>query len=554
MAAVWGSGFIIALATLISVARVLAMMGASVASGWFLAYAAVKNKGFENVYVTVISVLESVPVIGFFPVVLLFFVTGVGGTLGVELAVDFLIFDAVVWNIWVGIYQAFKTVPKEWVEVAQNYGYGRLRTIWRVYVPFSVPRIAANLFPSLADGFFYLMVSEVVSVGLTTYRAFGIGSLISVFLGANETNLVYLSLLSLGVAIGLLTFAFRRFAGWAVAKFTVDTDIAIARRGKLRTRYSVIFSRSLYSNRMASLSRYARKLVPLTIHRIRSQTALRESHGAEAQRRPAYLKIGSISLVAALLALVSYGTVSLILSVHKSLWVTLLVNTPYYIFGLAVDYLRVAVITLSALGLAVTLGYLLAVNKKAEKIGMPMIQVFSAMPAPAYFPLIFAATYPAVHAVLNGLTNQFFVFFLGWISTFYYVLYSFWMGVKSLPAEYWEISRNLGMNFFQKMRRMLLPGTLPYLVSGLSSTINSAWGGLEIAEYWPNVIDGKSLYAHTGLIRDLDVATFQGNFALAGWLSLLFGVAVTIYALLFTRRLMETARKRYVAEEGIYAA
>jgi len=39
---------------------------------------------------------------------------------------------------------------------------------------------------------------------------------------------------------------------------------------------------------------------------------------------------------------------------------------------------------------------------------------------------------------------------------------------------------------------------------------------------------------------------------LAAWLSLLFGIIVVIYSILFTRKLMDLARKKYIAEEGIY--
>ncbi|MBP1357526.1 MAG: sugar ABC transporter permease, partial [Sulfolobus sp.] len=99
----------LALATLVTTGRVWLTIGASIISGWFLSYIAIKSKGFENAYISFIEVFESVPVISFFPIALIFFVYKIGGYLGVELAVDFLVFTAVVWNIWVGIYQAYKT-------------------------------------------------------------------------------------------------------------------------------------------------------------------------------------------------------------------------------------------------------------------------------------------------------------------------------------------------------------------------------------------------------------------------------------------------------------
>ena len=78
-------------------------------------------------------------------------------------------------------------------------------------------------------------------------------------------------------------------------------------------------------------------------------------------------------------------------------------------------------------------------------------------------------------SVFGGFTNELYVLSLGFVSTFYYVFYSFWMGVKAMPSEYWEITKNLKLGYFKKMRKVIIPSTFPYLISGISSTINSAW-------------------------------------------------------------------------------
>ncbi len=123
-------------ATAATSGRVLGLMLLSIVTGWFLSYAAVKSQTFENVYIPLIEVLESVPVISFFPVVLSLFVLGIGGPpLGVELAADFLVFTAVVWNIWMGEYQAFKTIPREMIEVSDNYRLTFFERMRNVYIP-----------------------------------------------------------------------------------------------------------------------------------------------------------------------------------------------------------------------------------------------------------------------------------------------------------------------------------------------------------------------------------------------------------------------------------
>jgi ABC-type anion transport system, duplicated permease component len=77
------------LASLATMARVAATLMISVVTGWFLGYAAAKSGVVERVFLPVTQTLESVPVITFFPIVLVFFISRIGGYLGVELAVDF---------------------------------------------------------------------------------------------------------------------------------------------------------------------------------------------------------------------------------------------------------------------------------------------------------------------------------------------------------------------------------------------------------------------------------------------------------------------------------
>jgi NitT/TauT family transport system permease protein len=531
------------LASLVTLGRVWLVIGVAIFTGWFLGYASIKSRIFENIYISLIEVFESVPVISFFPIVLIFFVYNIGGYLGIELAVDFLVFTAVVWNIWMGIYQAFKTVPNDLLEVSQNYRFGFWGTMMRLYIPFSIPRIAANLIPSFADAFFYITVSEVFSVGTSTYQVFGIGSVLSQLTSEGEYGLALEGIGILGVFVVLFTYVLREFAKYSVAKYGLDTEVQIRKRGKIRIRYS-----SRISSSLSTFTRLSKSLpTPL---KLRKPVEIEEEE-AKKHKIWNYLGVGAGIL---LLALILYGAITTILSVSPSEWSYLVSTVPNDLIAIGVDYLRVAVIALISLLFAIFVGYYLATHSFAERMIIPIIQAFSAFPAPAYFPLLFLATYPIVHSLFGSFTNEFYVLFLGFVSTFYYVFYSFWLGVKNMPSQYWEIMKNYNLSFFKKMRYIIIPSAFPYIIAGLSSTVNSAWGGLAIGEYWPNIVQNENLCVKTGLMKDIAVATNNGNIALAAWLSLLFGIIVVIYSILFTRKLMDLARKKYIAEEGIYLA
>ena len=551
---------VLLMAALATTGRVFLTIALSIVTGWLLGYLALKSRAFEGAYVSISGVLESVPVISFFPVVLVFFIRYVRGYLGVELAVDFLVFTAVVWNIWMGIYQAFKTVPLPMLEVAENLRYGFFSKMRRLYIPFSIPRIAANLIPSFADAFFYITVSEVVTIGTTSYKVFGIGSELAALTSELESNPsamseVVVGLAELAAVVVVVTLGLRRFANWAAARYALDSPLVPSRRGGRRrtwrtlSRYYVPLER-----RFGALARRGGAAVATGLQTIVAlRPRLRPLERQRAAGRPlADLVVKAVGV--AILLILLYGAAKVVVSTSYGTWEYLLSSTPAILEGLAYDYARVFVIAAVSFIFAIFVGYAMAFHRRVEGALMPLLQAYSAFPAPAYFPLLFAATYALTYRLFGGLGNEVYVMFLGFISTFYYVLYSYWMGLKALPVEVVELVRNLRMGFFRALFKIYIPSTLPYIVTGLTSTIDSAWGGLMIGEYWPSIYGSHNLEVTHGVLKILDVATAQGNIALASWASFIFAMFVVAFAMGFTRHLMDLSRRKYVIEESVFAA
>lgn len=532
---------LILLAVLATSGRVLGLVLLSIVTGWFLAYGAIKGRIFEIIYLSIIEVFESVPVISFFPIVLIIFVDRIGGALGVELAADFLVFTAVVWNIWMAEYQSFKTIPREMLEVAENYRLGLLARMRNVYIPFSLPRIAANIFPSVSDGFFYITLSEVFAVGTRYYTAFGVGSVLDRFAEEGDSSGIYATVLILGAVIVAIIAMLRRYSAYVVSKYTLDTDVPVMRRGRFSLRQTSRALSAVARNPFARLAGYYRR-------------APRRGYFEKRERGMDVWRYVIASAGLLVLSLIIYASYIVVVGVPGSTWLQLLSETPLMLLYLLVDYARVAVIVAIVFVFSILLGYYFAMHYRSETVGVPLLQTLSAYPAPIYFPFIFVAAEPGLQKIMGGYTSDVFVVLLGFISTFYYLFYSFWMGIKAMPAEYFDLMRNMKMGFFRKLRSVILPSTFPYLISGITSTVNSIWGGLIIGEYWPGIYGHSTLQVQTGLMKFIDISTADGKITLAAWASVLFGVVIIIYSLLFTRKMMNLAKSRYVAEEGIFAA
>jgi len=540
----------IVLATLATIGRILLLIVLSILTGWGLAYLAVKSRKFENAYVPAVNVLESIPVIAFLPIVLLIFIQGLGGFWGVEIASDFLVFDAVSWNVWIGAYQAFKTVPEHLLDVSENYDLSFGKRMWKLYIPHSIPRVTSNLFSSFADAFFYITVSEVFTVGVNTYQTFGIGTLIANFVKESDFIGVYYSLIFIAVGVIGVTVLLNVLSRRGVAKYGLDTSFEIKRRSHLGRRFRGL---DVFRSRTRYISRYAQKITH-PAHRggfegeVGPPTPLR--HIMKVAMKSLAFCMGAIMLL-----YLAYSALLIALAVPQEEWQAFLNSTPYLLYSMGADYLRVIVVTLVSLGLAVTLGYALATRHRASLILAPIVQAISAFPAPTYFPLVFIATFPLFSSILPAAySTEIYVFTLGFLSCFYYIFFDFWIGVQAIPTQFWEVMRNYDLSWRTRMRRIIIPGTFPYLVTGISSTINSAWAGIEIGEFWPNIDGSHSLEVRDGMMKYIGLNMANGHVENAAWVSLLFAIVVAIYGIVFTRNLMDLARKKYVVEEGVYAA
>jgi ABC-type anion transport system duplicated permease subunit len=273
--------------------------------------------------------------------------------LGVEVAADFLVFTAIVWNIWLGIYQAFKTVPEHLLEVSANYELGFVDRMRHLYIPFSIPRIAGNIFPSFADALFYITVSEVFTAGPGSYKAFGIGTIISQLTAQGDFTGVYYSLFFIGIGVVALTFLFSKFSKQAIAKYGIDTSIDIQRRkkhyylphwlshGSSRAFYDSLRTRVLRSQAkgISKLSfNYASKLVP---HRGDSIISVGGgSVGKQLRHRGGSktIKYLIVSVLSICLIYILYSAAQLIFSVPKDQWISLYLPRSSYFLTVLINH------------------------------------------------------------------------------------------------------------------------------------------------------------------------------------------------------------------------
>ncbi|MDB5194965.1 MAG: sulfonate transporter permease [Parcubacteria group bacterium] len=136
------------------------------------------NRHVEAALLPVFDVLESMPVLAFFPVIIVFFVHA--GWL--EGAALFIIFFSMVWNIAFSTVGGLKVIPEDVKAVGKVFGLSPLARLTRITLPALFPPLVTGSILSLADGWNVLIVAEALhayapaSAGASDL--FGIGSIL----------------------------------------------------------------------------------------------------------------------------------------------------------------------------------------------------------------------------------------------------------------------------------------------------------------------------------------------------------------------------------------
>jgi len=103
--------------------RITVTLGISIAWGVSFGILASTNKTASIMLVPFIDLLQSIPILGYFPAVILFFISLFQGSeIGIELSAVLLLFTSMAWAIFFGVVGAIKGIPTNIVESAKSFG------------------------------------------------------------------------------------------------------------------------------------------------------------------------------------------------------------------------------------------------------------------------------------------------------------------------------------------------------------------------------------------------------------------------------------------------
>src|SRR5208282_1951967 len=100
------------------------------------------------------------------------------------------------------------------------------------------------------------------------------------------------------------------------------------------------------------------------------------------------------------------------------------------------------------------------------------------------------------------------VIFLGMI---WYIIFNVMAGIRSLPAELFELTSVFHISRVQAWRNIYLPATATAFVTGSITAVGAAWNTLIVAEYFAVSGSTPLTQVQTGIGKTIAIATNTGN-------------------------------------------
>ncbi|MBI3467006.1 MAG: ABC transporter permease subunit, partial [Planctomycetes bacterium] len=209
--------------TFFSLMRGLAAYVLSLAFTLGYGYWAAKDRMAERVLMPLLDILQSIPVLGFMPgLVLALVAVFPSSNFGLELAAVVMIFTGQAWNMTFSFYHSLRSLPLELQEPAQVYRFTGWQRLKWVELPYATMGLVWNSMMSMAGGWFFLMINESFRLGERDFRLPGIGSYMSVAVEHGDTQAMCWAIVAMTLMIVALDqLLWRPVVVWA-QKFRLE--------------------------------------------------------------------------------------------------------------------------------------------------------------------------------------------------------------------------------------------------------------------------------------------------------------------------------------------
>jgi len=428
-----------------------------------------------KILLPILDVLQSIPVLGFFPTAIFWFVsmgTSIGNpAIGVEGAVVFLIFTSQSWNLVFAVYDGIKGIPVESTEALKSLGLGPLGLFRRLYIPAVFPRLVYNSVLSWANGWYFLMACEIIAMGPMSYRVKGLGSFLSSAIENRNWHSLSFGLLALVFIIAGMSLLLWKPLDALANQFKFEST---KQEGAASGSGAAILSVYRHHGLFSPLRKFLVWLWSFWGY-VENKAEPPTESGFHPTRE---WKWASLVLLAVFWFLVGLALSFALFSLLKSVMPPWSVSPLQILLAILASSLRIAVAYLLSVAWIIPLVYFIHQNPRAMRALNSISQIFASIPATALFPLI------AVAAQMLFKMTEIAVLLLLVTGMQWYLLFNVISGAKALPNDIREASATMGVKGWLYVKKVFFPCIMPALVTGSITAVGGGWNALIISEYF----------------------------------------------------------------------
>ncbi|NNM86478.1 MAG: ABC transporter permease subunit [Phycisphaerales bacterium] len=521
----------------------------SISVGMYIA----RNEKARKIILPILDILQSIPIVTFFPAALAVAVRLFGGgRLGFEIGAIILIFTSMAWNMAFSVYESVRMIPRDMLEAAESFGIRGLQKFVTLLLPACVPGLLYNSIVSWAAGWFALSACEILQVGNQSVPLPGLGSFLAEA-AQSKHHAIELNLLGVAVLLGVILlldfFLWRPLAHWA-ERFRNELTVSTMTRGGTGVA-------GWYQH--GAIPRLIVRSVLLPLNK-GVNWAVARVHGS-AKR----LVLPRVAPPAPLLR--AYEFLQRMIG-----WLVLaaiVICGGYYCFAVVHHHLPALAWEIpAAIGssfLRILLAYVLSLcwiipvllwartRPRAMRLLSSLAQTLAGMPPIA---LTFLVVGLFVHHLQFG--PRWGVELAGLVLLMngvqWYVLFNMIGGISRIPGDLVEACGAMGLSRWMRFRRLLLPAILPSLFTGTLTAFGGGWNTLIFSE---SIAYQGHYYSVLGIGWLLDVASSGSNPPIASGVPLpagqakallLAGVACLIVVIVILNRLVWKRLQAWAAD------
>ncbi len=454
--------------SLYSLSRALIAFALSFVFTIFYGYFMYKNKTAQSLLLPILDILQSIPVLGFLPAVVLALIALFPhSNIGLELASIIMIFTGQVWNMVFGFYGTLKTIPEEFNEVASLYKLNWFQKFRWIEFPTTISSLIWNSMMSMAGGWFFLMVCEEFTLGNKNFRLEGLGSYMSV--AANEGNytaMAYGILAMIAIIVALDQFIWQPLVAWS-EKFKIEYSL------NSKPKESWFLNLLIDSNILEFANNIYKKITTISEKKFINLERINKKNRSKKNKNLFFINIIPnlvLSLIVFFILFASYKVILMIKYIPSNTWYTIFKSDSYTL-------IRVLITILIGSLWTIPFGIYLGLSPKLSKILQPIIQISASFPAPMLFPIIIGIFY-VLH--INLSYGSIILMLMG---TQWYILFNVIAGALNIPSEIITMGKVFKLSLWERFSSIYFKAIFPYLVTGWITAAGGAWNASIVAEY-----------------------------------------------------------------------